>query len=280
MGETEPVSVAELVDTQQRTIAPFDVKGTLRSDATVVTIGQQTLVAGGRDARGKPVKVAEVLDFTGHRASLDLPEAKWAMAGAESLGKGFLFGGLDGNGQVTSDVVLFDPLVGQFQVAHSEVTARAWASAVALSDGRVLVVGGMDADGQAVADVDLFDPKLGMLCPIGKLQYPRWHAAAVRLPDGSAFVIGGLTGADPGWPTADAEILDPRFVSFESSCHQVNGDLSTKIAKAWIPRYAASAVVMPNHMVAVTGGLTVGPDERGDLVTYPVNQIEVFVPEL
>ena len=137
---------------------------------------------------------------------------------------------------------------------------------------RILIIGGLDQQGKASASVDIYDPRADTACRVGDLQRGRWLASAVGLSDGRVLVAGGLSGDDPGVPTAEAEMLDPRFVEIGSDCGQISGELAIyRVPDTRYSRYAASSYLLPNETVALTGGL----DEN----QLPIKQIEVFVPD-
>ncbi|MCP4199805.1 MAG: hypothetical protein GY762_21890 [Proteobacteria bacterium] len=260
----------EKIDTRRMTSEDFGFSTVTSSDAAVVPLENATLIAGGRDAEGHPVDAAELIDVNGTIEVLGLPNPRSAMAAAKSNSEGFLFGGFDENGAITSDFFLFDIQTNTFSGHDTEITGRAWASAASISDGRVLVIGGLTEEGQASASIDLYDPDQNLLCHFGELRLGRWLASVVELSDGKILVMGGLVGNSPGEPTTNVEMIDPRFLTLDEECGQTSGtNVSSPVPDLRIPRYGSSAVLLPNGAVAVTGGLN--QDDN------PIEKIEIFI---
>jgi len=272
VGENDLLDAIELLDLELKALEALKATAVPRQNAVVIHLGDQSLVAGGIDRDGGAVDVAELLNADYKIEILNLGRKRRAMAAQASSQKGFLFGGFDENDELSTEFLLFDPLTKQFSSHPIDVESRAFAGAVPLSNGQVLVIGGLNANGEGSTAISLFDPTLNRLCPLGDLKRGRWLHGAVKLPDGRVLVIGGLTGWDPGQPTPTVEILDPRFIKVGNSCGQITGVLSISPGPDLrIPRFAATASLLPNNVVAVVGGL--------DQNSNPINQIEVFVPD-
>jgi hypothetical protein len=260
--------IIPLFDSQERAEFVCDA----RIAGSIVAFDGQGVIAGGLNVDGEAHQTAELVDETGVIGTVELPEPRTAMAVARSAGQGVFFGGFDENQEVTSTLFLFKASTGNFVEQANDVEPRAHAEAVELTDGRVLIIGGLDSSGVASDSVDLFDPRAGVLCNVGHLKRGRRRTAAVELPDKRVLVIGGLTGGDPGEPTSEVEIVDPRYIVYGKSCDDISGDLSTyRVPDTRIRRYESSARLLENQMVVVAGGL--------DSQDQPIKQLEIFVPE-
>ncbi|MCP4674742.1 MAG: hypothetical protein GY854_04350 [Deltaproteobacteria bacterium] len=271
IGPKGLLSTVELIDTDLLEVETLDNTGAKRSDAVVVRVEESSLVAGGRGSDGLAVDTAELVDSSGDIETLTLPQPRFAMTAAASAGNVVFFGGLDSSGDIADGFFLFKSSTKTFSFHETSVPGRAWASAVPLADGRVVIVGGLGRDGEASTSIDLFEPSLSQICHLGNLTRGRWLASVVRLKDGRLLVIGGLIGTDPGEPTAEVEALDPLNMRIGVSCDDVEGpSVDNNVSRTSIRRYASSAILLPNGVVAVTGGL--------DKDNAPINQIEVFVP--
>ena len=191
-----------------------------------------------------------------------------ASAAVLSDGSLVVLGGQDPTGLLGDALVLAHGTHAYAEVSGTGTDPRRDGAAVTLADGRVLWIGGQDVTG-ASDEVDLYDPATKRLCPVGHLVRARWRLSAVRLDDGRVLVAGGLTGA--GVPTAEAELLDPRFVPAGTTCQGVADTLESQSAPRLAHRRAGHvSVLLPNGLVLVAGGL----DESGT----PLKSIELYVP--
>jgi hypothetical protein len=271
-GPDGPLDTGDLIDTDKLEIDQGALTSAPRVAPVLVTTGQDQFIVGGLDAAGDPVDTVESLDPDGQISVATLPGPRSGMAGSQGGAHGLIFGGVDETGALADTFLVYNPAEGGFSEYPATVAPRAWASVVSLSDGRVIVIGGQGENGEARDDVDLYDHGLGLLCHIGRLKRGRYLATGVRLGDGRVLVVGGLTGPAPGSPTAETELIDPRFVRVENGCDTVSGELSTyRVPNMRIGRYGASAFLLANGDVAVVGGL--------DQTHRPIKQIEIFVPD-
>lgn len=97
------------------------------------------------------------------------------------------------------EVELFDPIVGETQVADSIPGGLYDHAATLLSDGRVLITGGRDTTGAVRDDAWLFDPApdVEALVPTRALGHARAQHTASELCDGTVLLVGG-EGDDGG----------------------------------------------------------------------------------
>lgn len=273
IGTSGTLSDAELIHPSKSDVisSPHGTSAA-RSQATVVQQGTLSYIAGGKDPQGNATDAFEIVHSNGDIEPITLPSPKWAMAGASLSNFGFFFGGFDANDQISPDLLLFNGENKTFAPTATDIEGRAFARAISLPDNRVLVIGGLDDSGQSSTRVDLYDSSAGAFCHIGNLQRGRWLFDAVVLPDGRVLTVGGLTGRFPGTPTSEAEILDPRFVKLGENCSTGSGVLSTfRVTNMGVPRFAPTALLLPNGTVAVVGGI--------DHLGKPIKQIEVFLPD-
>ncbi|HEY2667319.1 MAG TPA: kelch repeat-containing protein [Actinomycetota bacterium] len=186
-----------------------------------------------------------VASLQGRAASLSLPVARYAAAGA-TIGRDlYVLGGLDATGLPSSDVERVDPATSKVTLAGHLSTPTDGASAVA-SGGKILVFGGAARSGGApLGLVQVFDPATGTTAQAGTLAPPRTEAAATQVGN-EIIVVGGFDGALPVpgiLATADG-----------SSFHAV-GRLKTPV---WAP-----AVAVVGTTVYVFGGVVSGSDYIG-----------------
>jgi hypothetical protein len=272
LGNDEPLNSMEFVNTKTIETNVFASDAAARWNPTVFTIDEYTVIAGGIGPSGSPVDTVEVVTWDKTTSRTSLPGPGFGMAAAGSGSIGVLFGGFDVNGEISNQFLVFDPSTMSFDSIPSQAQARAWASPVALPSGQILIIGGIDEYEEATPSIDVFDPDLRQFCTVGKLQTARWLASTVRLNNGKILVMGGLVSANPDESTTKVEMLDPRFLRISGSCENVSGRVTSNLVPDMKrPRYGASATLLPNGTVVITGGLD--PDEQ------PIKEIEIFVPD-
>jgi serine/threonine-protein kinase len=157
----------------------------------------------------------------------------------------------------TAAAEILDGATGQFVPIPPMSMPRSHATATDIGNGRVLVVGGwinLNAGVYtATSSAEIFDRSTGAWSPAASMSTPRALATATKLQDGRVLVAGG----DLSWQGSDnqgatqtvlktAEIYDPGANTWQSA-----GELSA-------PRAAASAALLPNGHVLVTGGWSDG----------------------
>jgi hypothetical protein len=123
---------------------------TPRSEHTTTLLANgRLLVAGGRDAQGRPLASAEVLDLVARTVDPTTGPLLAARAGHTATrlpsGRVLIAGGLDESGAPIADAELYDPTLGPlgaFVATAPLDRPRAGHRAVVLCDGAVLFVGG------------------------------------------------------------------------------------------------------------------------------------------
>ena len=163
---------------------------------------------------------------------------------------------------------------GEEAVSHQileDATDRKDASMVTLPDGRVLAIGGRGADGEIISSIEIFDPFLELTCNVGSLIRGRYSHGASKLRDGRVLVTGGFIST--GSPTAETEMIDPRYLPQAASCERLQGRLEVRMAaRLSTPRAGHAAISLQNGHLLVAGG----KDEDG----YAIGRLEIFVTAL
>jgi uncharacterized protein (TIGR03437 family) len=143
----------------------------------------------------------------------------------------------------------YDPATGFFAMAGPMLQNRAGHTATLLADGRVLLTGGYVSASAAsqyfnpTNSAEIFDPTSGAFSAAGTMYNVREDHFAVLLPN-SKVLIGG--GDDSFLPPA-AELFDPGSGTFTVTGSMVAGT-----------RYAATANLLSNGQVLVSGGYVLG----------------------
>jgi hypothetical protein len=229
----------------------------------------KVLIAGGEDARHKPLASAELYD-PALKKMLKLPPLNAARKGhtATLLENGsvlFIGGG-------TKVLEIFDPQQQKFQIIGQIEKPCKYHTATLLPDGRVLVAGGgaasaewlnlaagtrgraplavdreqhtatLLADGRVLlagggAGAEIFDPRTNAAEPLSWEDGRRLHAAEL-LPDGRVLLLGGTSTE----AMATVFIFDPATLKF----------LPGKPLK--FPRFGHTATFLDNGSLLVYGG--------------------------
>jgi len=142
---------------------------------------------------------------------------------------------------------LYDPDKETFTKVNSAPTKYAAHTATLLNNGMVLMTGGNNPDGSDATDVaQWYDPISNTFGFFGNMTTKRSNHTATLLADGKVLVVGGNVswgaGGDPFYPTASAEIFDPKSGSFSAT-----GSMS-------VARASHIAELLPDGKVLIAGG--------------------------
>ena len=206
-----------------------------------VTSSTPTVPASGT-AAASPTAVASLQS---RAASLSLPVARYATAGA-AIGRDlYVLGGLDAAGVPSGDVYRVEPATSKVTLAGHLGTPTSGGAAVA-SGGKILLFGGAAGSGSApLSLVQLFDPATGGTAQAGPLPHPRTEAAATQVGN-EILVLGGFD--------ATSAVPDILATADGSSFHAV-GKLTRPVR--------APAVAVVGTTVYLFGGVVSGPDYTG-----------------
>jgi anti-sigma factor RsiW len=271
--------------------------GRLGHEATMLKDGR-LLITGGLDANISVTASAEIYDprtgaFSlagtmkwprfGHRATL-LRD-----------GRVLITGGLGPDWPQTARAEIYDPQTGTFTAIESLKVARADHTATLLKDGRVLLAGGSSGprmSSDVVASAEIFDPSSERFISTEAMNVPRHKHSATLINEGHVLIIGGISATT--WSSggnASAEIFDPAAGSFTSTGSMslprykirdavvrlptgqvlvaggagrveiydpVTTRFSTVAGAIGVPRYYATATLLDNGEVLITGGYSDG----------------------
>ena len=220
----------------------------------------RTLIAGGKDARGRYLSSAEVYD---PRAGTFAPTGSMATPRVGHCltrladGRVLVTGGQTGwDDPALASAEVYNPETGRFEPTGSMNDARQEHAATLLADGRVLITGGQTKfKGQTLASAEAYDPRAGAFEPVGSMRYPRRVHNVIRLTDGRVLIVGGAGTRDH----PAAEVFDPATARFAVS------------ADPLIRRHNAVAVRLAGGRVLVVGGYHLQSRRR-------MTQAEVFCP--
>jgi hypothetical protein len=151
--------------------------------------------------------------------------ALWALddTGLPSSQKIVLFGGTNGRGSDSSDIVEmidFEDAIPAWRQAQPLQLPASQNNAVVLPDGKIVIVGGRAGRGSTTVityAVQLFDPDTGQMQSLVETTVPRHdHSTALLLPDASVIMMGGNRtelvpgNSDAGVPVA--QIYQPAYL--------------------------------------------------------------------
>lgn len=263
-----------------------------RSDASVLQSGVNLMIAGGRDAGGRPTATvfrsasevgktpAESGNLTPWVASTALPEPRADMAGVSYAGRLYLVGGVVADGSPTATVWSGtpDPQTGEVKVweAAPELqlpAARTGAVAVAIPPG-LLVLGG--SDGTGPVDTVYFNE-----FDAATSKFKGWVAepAALRLPqarrDATGYAVSGfvyiVSGTAPdGLATGSVFRLALDRKGYPLQWAQAGGVTTLPVPRTNAAGFTANGTLYviggDDDRGAVTGSVYWAiPDSRGDL---------------
>src|SRR5437867_3842160 len=242
------------------TWAPIADLNQARAGHTATLLANGTvLVAGGKDAAGRPLATAELYDpAIGHYIQLaaSLPAPVWGHTATLLNDGSVLIAGGEGNGGLPVVAAqLFDPGTGTCTAVGSMATPRSHHTATRLHDGRMLVAGGTDGF-NALATLEVYDPatRTFSLAP-SALRTPRQAHTATLLNDQRLLVAGGSNSLGA---LNSAELYDPAAGTIRPG------------APLNVPRTLASAALLLDGTVLVAGG------QSGQ--NWDLNTAEVYNP--
>ncbi|MBF6558407.1 MAG: hypothetical protein IVW52_20115 [Acidimicrobiales bacterium] len=226
------------VPTGSLTVARTHHSATLLADGRV-------LIAGGDDARGNAIAMAELYDprtgtFSPTGNLTVSRDAHTATLLAD--GRVLIAGGWVGNSIRTDTAELYDPRTGMFSKTGSMTRYRDEHTATLLPDGRVLVAGDNTAE--------LYDPRTGTFVPTGSMAPAHYLCTATLLPDGRVLVAGGEGSAAVNGPTA--ELYDPQTGTFSPT-----GSLTLGLMTG-DSRFGHTATLLSDGRVLLVGGFGTG----------------------
>jgi len=184
-----------------------------------------------------------------------MPTARYgSTASLLPSGQVFIAGGSNDDYDFADPAELYDPVAGTLSGAG--LVCRWGHTATVLANGDVLLAGGYSAaailngmDGLSNT-ADLRKAGSGAIQPTGSMNSPRSYHSATLLQDGRVLLAGGATtnSVSTYKPMQTAEVYDPATGRFASA-----GDMAT-------PRWAHSAVLLPNGRVLIVGGRAAGAE--------------------
>jgi hypothetical protein len=241
------------------TTARIDHVATLLNDGAV-------LIAGGTDAEGDPLFVAEIFDpttdrFRGLTTGLTEPRVQAAAVRLQD-GDVLIAGG--GTTDLTSAEV-YDPVAQTFAATVHPMNAGRFNPAMTLlGNGNVLVTGGRNGLND-LASSEIYNPQQGQFVPGPNMASPRLRGFSILLPRGQVLVGGGY----PSFlqtPRASAELYYPVRGTFRPTSQPL------RIGRSASP--ATNAVLLNDGRVMVVGG----QDLEGMPGGMPLASGEIYDP--
>jgi len=158
----------------------------------------------------------------------------------------------------TASAERFVPQTGQWQAVASMATMRAQHSATLLPDGSVLITGGNPGGCcGGLASAERFSPATATWTTTAAMAQGRRFHTATLLGDGTVLVLGGYSCCSTPSPVfATAELYLPASGTWNFTVSLTQ------------PRYAHTAVLLPDGSVLVAGGngYTTVPDRSEQYV--------------
>jgi hypothetical protein len=257
---------------------------------------------GGRRI-GEVVATAELFDPVTRRfrsaGSMSAPRAHHAAVRLAD-GRVLLAGGYDDGSNALGSAEIYDTASGVFRPTGSLRAARVPDVAVLLKDGRVLIPGGSGASGGVLASAEVYDPKSGHFAPAGDMIAARYKHGGVLLASGRVLVVGGSDARDWRGQKTEAEIYDPAANLFAQAASMAlrrfklgsaiaalqdgrvlvaggaaapelydpaKGEFLAVSGGYGQPRYYATATLLADGRVLITGGYGTGTASEGPLST-------------
>lgn len=184
-------SSTELLNNEEDT---WQIMGDLnieRMDHTIIQIGNDIMVAGGKNLSNY-LDSAEIFDSgTGTwflKSSLNKARTDHTMTAL--LDGNILVTGGQNDGGVLNSAELYDPDTDNWMFTESLTFSRTNHSATLLDDGKVLIVGGRN-ETSSLSIAELFDPISGTWVETESPSVARYNHTATLLPDGKVLIIGG-----------------------------------------------------------------------------------------
>jgi hypothetical protein len=183
-------------------------------------------------------------------------------------GEVVVLGGIDANGQLSTQVLRFDTKERRWsQGAAMPVQLAGYAIAV-LANGSVLVAGGGDAVGGSglLPGTWLYNPQLNKWSKGGDLNVARSGAATVLLTDGRVLIAGGTVLLAP-----------PNFFGFSSSAETFDPQTNdwSLVGSMHVARTATALVALQHGRALAAGGCA---SAIYGTLGGPLTSAEVFDP--
>ena len=197
--------------------------------------------------------------------------ARSAPAVQLNSGKVLVAGGYtcDGSGNCSSlnSAEIYDPTAGTFSSAGTMTVARSGHTMTVFGNGTVLIAGGQNCTSATSCSVlqsaEIYDPNAGTFTSTTNIMSAaRFGASAVLLNSGSVLIAGGFDGTN--LPAA-AEIYNPTYYGTYGAFTWAGPSLT-------VPRFDATAILLNNGQVLVSGGSTC------NLPGCPTNAAEIYDP--
>lgn len=270
---------------------------------------EQILIVGGFSKKGlikKTLEIVEIRVETNHGTSTLLNSKK------NTLKRGRIFHTasllpdgrvliIGGQGRISksdlgalSTIEIFDPVTRTVSTSNTSLNVpRLLHTATTLQNGNILIVGGFTNEkqnsfgvGPATDKAELVDVTNLSIKEVGVLvnkQGVGGHTATL-LTNGLVLVIGGSTDFFSnrkennlkGITKGTVQFYNPNNESFNVVQLNSGGNLELQLS-----RFLHDAVLLPNGLIAIAGGLNIkAANNSTDIINTPVQNIEVIEPDL
>lgn len=298
VGNGGGLSSVELFDPTSNTFTSAQNLTAARASHTATLLPNgKIFIAGGYN--GDYLSSAEVFDPTTNRftsAGRMVIARSGHVATLLNNGKVLLAGGVGTGWTFLADAELYDPNTNTFTATGGMATARESHTVTLLNDGKVLITGGHKgrrANITIYTSAEIYNPANGTFTATSNLTVKRHKHDATRLADGRVLIVGGSDERDGDGAYRNAEVFNPANGSFTTVKNNMNtaryklqgtaiplkngkvliagganraevfdpttnsfsfadGDMGTK-------RLFATATLLQNGQVLITGGYTDGP---------------------